>query len=90
MSASAQCPHSDVRWNLHHQAFHDATIHYLEITGSCHNCGLAVTFRGLPLGMTPAHPTMAIDGSEVRLPFMLGDEEPAGKLIGVVGSVSAT
>jgi hypothetical protein len=89
MSGSTQCPHSDIGWHLSHVAFHDATIHYLEIKGVCNVCEAAVTFRGLPFGMTPAHPTMAVDGSEVTLPFMLGDEEPAGNVIGFVGSVAA-
>ena len=40
----------------------------------------------MPFGCTPAHPTMAIDGSDANLPFMVGDEEFDGKAIGFVGT----
>jgi len=86
MSASAQCPHSQVHWHLHHQAFEEATIRYLEVTGVCELCGETATFRGMPVGMSPHQPTMAADGGEARLPFMFGDEEPTGNLISVIGS----
>lgn len=90
MSASSQCPHSDLHINVHHQAFGDCSIHYLEIRAHCKICDRPVVFRGCPLGMTPAHPTMALDGSEVRLPFLVGDDELTGKGIGFVGTTTLT
>lgn len=80
-----QCPHSNVHWSIHHQGFHDSNIHYLEIKGVCAICDKKLIFRGCPLGMTPQHPTMALDGSEIRLPFMAEGEEYDGKSIGFVG-----
>lgn len=85
MSASTQCPHSDLHFEIHHQGFDDSSIHYLEIKASCKTCGKRMIFRGAPFGLTPAHPTMAIDGSEMRLPFLGEGEELTGKVIGFVG-----
>lgn len=74
-----------MHWNLHHQGFHDSNLHYLEITGRCNTCGKAAEFRGIPLGLSPQHPTMAIDGSEIRFPWFGEGEEPNGPMIGFVG-----
>ncbi|MCW5758269.1 MAG: hypothetical protein KIS90_00680 [Phenylobacterium sp.] len=75
MSGSAQCPHTDVHLDL--------------IVGRCKICDAPMRFRGAPLGMTPAHPTMALDGSEIRLPFLFGDEDYDGKASGFVGTVTS-
>jgi len=85
MSASSQCHHPDLHFDLHHQGFHDTNIHYLEIKARCTVCGVPMKFRGCPLGVTPAHPTMALDGSEIRVPFTGENEEYDGKSIGFVG-----
>jgi len=82
MSGSTQCPHSEVHFNLKVVNLADSNIHYLEITGRCKVCDKALAFRGCPFGVTPAHPTMAIDGSEITIPFLCEDEEPSGKLLG--------
>ena len=83
---SGQCPHPDVHINLNHQMMGDSNVHYLEITAHCNVCNAQMAFRGLPFGVSPNHPTMAIDGSEVILPFTGVGEEPAGSLISVTGS----
>lgn len=88
MSASAQCPHSDVHCHFNLATFEDTNIRYLEVTGRCNVCQAPMRFRGAPLGVTPAHPTMALDGSEVRLPMMFGDEEYDGKAAGFVGGAT--
>ena len=80
-----ECPHSDIHWRIHHQAFHDCNLHYLEIKGRCELCDKPLIFRGAPLGMTPKHPTMSLGGEEIRLPFLAEGEEPKGKIIDFVG-----
>lgn len=85
MSGSTQCPHSDLHFHLHNQGFHDTNVHYLEVKATCKICNKPMIFRGCPLGLTPAHPTMSLDGTEIRLPFLGEDEEPGGNLISVVG-----
>jgi hypothetical protein len=85
MSASTQCPHSDLHIDIHNQGFVDSNLHYLEIKMRCKTCDKPMVFRGCPLGLTPQHPTMALDGTEIRLPFLGEDEEPAGNLVGFVG-----
>ncbi len=82
---SAQCPHPDVHIELNHQMMADSNVHYLEVKVRCRICEAPMAFRGLPFGVSPHHPTMAIDGSEITLPFLGAGEEPAGKLIGFVG-----
>jgi hypothetical protein len=84
-----QCPHSDMHFNVHHQAFHDSNLHYLEITGKCRICGKAAEFRGMPIGLSPAQPTMGADGLEIRIPWFGEDEEPRGPMISaLVGQVA--
>lgn len=83
--ARKNCIHDDLDIQLHHQAFDDSNIHYLEIKVVCKSCGKPMIFRGCPLGMTPAHPTMALGGEEIRIPFLGEGEELAGNAIGFVG-----
>jgi hypothetical protein len=85
MSTEAQCPHSDVHWNLHHAGFSDTNIHYLEVSGQCQICSKKLCFRGMPFGMSPNQPTMALDGSEVRLPFLAEGEDYDGKGMSFTG-----
>lgn len=85
MSASSQCPHTDFAFCINVSRFEDTNIKYAEITGRCTLCDKPATFRGMLFGCTPAHPTMAIDGSNASLPFMVGDEEYDGKSMGFVG-----
>ncbi|MBX3482523.1 hypothetical protein [Phenylobacterium sp.] len=89
MSGSAQCPHTDVHFDLNVARFGDTNVGYLEIVGRCKICDAPMRFRGAPLGVTPAHPTMALDGSEIRLPFLFGDEEYDGKCVGFVVGVAS-
>ncbi|MES1993174.1 MAG: hypothetical protein V4457_06110 [Pseudomonadota bacterium] len=77
-----ECGHSDVHWHIHHQAFSDSNMHYLEISGRCKICETLMIFRGVPIGMTPAHPTRSVGGDEIRLPFLGAGEEPKGNLVG--------
>lgn len=85
MSASTQCPHNDVHYNLNLQSFGNTNIRYLEIHGHCKICNEPICFRGMPLGVNPGAPTMSVDGGEVRLPLMFGQEEYDGKAMGFVG-----
>ena len=85
MSGSQQCPHSDVHFDLEHICLKDSSIHYLQIKGRCKICSKTIEFRGLPFGVTPAHPTMAVDGSEIVIPFLGEGEELTGQKIGFVG-----
>jgi len=87
MSGSAQCPRSDLHFDIHHAGFSDCSIHYLEIKARCKICDKRMVFQGLPLGMTPHHPTGALDGGEARLPFLGEGEELTGKVIGFTGRV---
>lgn len=86
MSATTKCPHTDVHFNIHHQGFTDSNVNYLEITAICNICQIPMVFRGnMPLGVTPAHPTVSLDGREIRLPFLGEGEKPEGKIIGLTG-----
>lgn len=85
MSASSRCPHSDVHFNLNHVCLGDTNVHYVELKGECKICGKGIRFRGAPFGLTPTHPTMAVDGSEIVIPFLGDGEEPEGTLIGFTG-----
>lgn len=80
-----QCPHLEFAFNIRVARMEDTNIKYAEVTGRCVNCDGIARFRGMHLGCTPAHPTMALDGSEANLPFVVGDEEYDGKAMGFVG-----
>lgn len=82
MAASSQCPHSDLHIEVNNASFGDTNLHYLEIRATCRICSKRIAFRGAPNGMSPEFPTMAPDGSEVRLPFLADGEELIGRPIG--------
>ena len=82
MTASQQCPHSHVFFQVGVAHIEGSPLRYAEITGRCEICGVSARFRGLPLGLGPNTATMAPDGSEARLPLTFGDEEPTGKELG--------
>lgn len=86
-SDSAQCPHPDVHIDLNHQMMGDSNIHYLEVKVRCQVCNAPMIFRGMPFGVSPDRPTMAVDGTEVILPFLGEGEKPAGKMIGFIGGM---
>ncbi|MBS7545668.1 hypothetical protein [Ancylobacter oerskovii] len=86
MSASSRCPHNDVDFNLNLASFGDTNLRYLEMTGRCKLCGAGIRFRG-PVGMGPDCAGIALDGSEVRIPLLFGDEELEGRPIGYSVSV---
>lgn len=81
MSASTQCPHSDLHLNINNAGFGDTNLHYLEITARCKICGKRAAFRG-PMGMMPDQPAVAPDGSEIRVPFIFEGEQLTGKPMG--------
>lgn len=83
--ASSQCPHSDLDIRLNHVNFEDSNVHYLEVQATCKICGKPMAFRGMPIGVSPARPTMDPGGLEVRLPFLAEGEDIVGKAIGAVG-----
>lgn len=89
MSASNQCHHPDLHFDLNHVNLADSSVHYLEIKARCKVCERPMVFRGLPLGLSPNQPTGELGGYEARLPMIGEDEEPSGNLIGFVGSVSS-
>lgn len=83
--SEGQCPHLEFSFHIRVARIADTNIKYAEVTGHCVNCNGIARFRGMNFGCTPEHPTMAIDGSEANLPFMVGEEEYDGKAIGFVG-----
>lgn len=88
MSASTQCPHSDTHLHLNMATFGNTNIRYLEIKGSCKICGEPIRFRG-PMGLSPNQPTTSLDGEEVSLPLMFGEEEYDGNATGYSVRVGA-
>lgn len=78
---SAQCPHSDLHFNLNNAAFGNTNLHYLEISAKCTICNIEMVFRG-PTGMSPEFPACSLDGKEIRLPFLGDGETLIGKPIG--------
>ncbi|HEX5264429.1 MAG TPA: hypothetical protein VFW13_12930 [Phenylobacterium sp.] len=83
MSASAQCPHGSIEFNLNVVGFGDTNIRYLEIRGRCKGCDATIRFQG-PHGLSPEQPTVSsVLGDEASLPFMFGDEEYDRKAVGV-------
>lgn len=84
--SEGQCPHLEFAFNIRVARMEDTNIKYAEVAGRCLNCDGIARFRGMHFGCTPAHPTMAIDGSDANLPFLVGDEEYDGKAMGFVGS----
>lgn len=86
--SEGECPHLEYQFDVRVARMEDTNIKYAEVSGRCLNCGDAARFRGMHIGCTPAHPTMALDGSEANLPFTVGDEEYDGKAIGFVGRQS--
>jgi hypothetical protein len=87
VSGSTQCPHLEFEFCVAVARFEDTNIKYAEVTGLCKNCAGEVIFRGMPLGVSPVHPTMALGGDEARLPFLIGEEEYDGKALGFTGSL---
>lgn len=82
MSASTQCHHPDLHFDLHHVHLLDSNVHYLDIKARCTVCGARMLFQGCPMGVTPKHPTMSLDGGEIHLPMFGEGEQPTGKQIG--------
>jgi len=82
MAGDEACPHEDLDITVNNQGFSDTNVHYLEIRATCKICQQAMRFRGMPYGVSPHHPTMSIDGVEVRLPFLPDGEQLSGKVIG--------
>ncbi len=87
MNASTQCPHSDLHFDLNHVGLADTNVHYLEIKARCKICEKPMVFRGLPLGLTPYHPTGEVGGFEARLPFLAEGEELSGNIVGFTGKL---
>ncbi|MFW2344003.1 MAG: hypothetical protein ACN4EU_01775 [Brevundimonas mediterranea] len=87
MSGSAQCPHVDVHYHLNLASFGNTNVRYLEIKGQCLTCDAPIRFRA-PLGLSSDHPTVSLDGAEVSLPLMFGDETYDGKASGYTLTVS--
>jgi len=86
--ASSQCPHTEIDLDLNNAGFGDTNLHYLEITGRCKLCDKALRFRGR-MGMGPNEPGISIDGSEIRIPFLVEGEELTGDPIGFSVKIGA-
>lgn len=84
MSASTQCPHSDVHFHLNQAVSGDTPLRTLEISGHCKICNAPMHFRSDVVGSLPTRPTASPDGTEARLPFVFGDEHATGKEVGFV------
>ncbi len=79
MSASAQCPHMQFQAAVNVARIEDTGMKVAEIQIRCSHCGMPAQFRGVPLGVSPDHPTASIDGEEVRLPFLCEGDVYTGK-----------
>ncbi|CAN7301881.1 hypothetical protein LJR231_001540 [Phyllobacterium sp. LjRoot231] len=75
MSASTQCPHPDFQFQVNVANIEDDTIKMVDITGHCTICGKAAVFRGVPLGVSWHHPTVSVDGQELRVPMVVDGDE---------------
>jgi hypothetical protein len=81
---AADAPHKcaeQTSWHLNLQHFGNTNMKYLEVTGACRACGRKAQFRG-PMGVSSAHPTVAVDGSEAVFPFLFDGETYDGKALG--------
>jgi hypothetical protein len=87
MSASTQCPHSDVHFELNLASFGDTNIRYLEVKGRCKVCDEIARFRG-PMGVSPDQATVSLFGDEASLPLMFGAEEYDGQATSLQVSVA--
>lgn len=81
MNATSQCHHPDVHIHVNHHRSGDSNTQYLEITARCTVCDVAMAFQGCPFGLSPWQPTMAPDGSEIRIPMRGAGEKPEGSQI---------
>jgi hypothetical protein len=77
-----RCKHDHFRFQVKVVHLSDSNVKYLEIHGDCVQCGALASFQGLPLGVSPFHPTGSIDGREAMVPFLAAGEEPSGALVG--------
>lgn len=82
MSASAQCPHPDVHFNLNHHRSGDSNTHYVELTCKCSLCDIDMIFPCPAVGMSPAHPSASVDNKELRIPMRGEGEDPCGAQTG--------
>lgn len=71
----------NIDFHINVQQFGDTNLKYLEVAGACRLCGRTLAFRG-PAGISPAHPTVAIDGGEAVLPCLFDGETYDGKAAG--------
>lgn len=78
MSASSQCPHSDINFDINHVHMTDSNIASVQITAQCKICGVAMRLdRGLPWGANSRHPTHASDTEGgILIPMIANGEEP--------------
>lgn len=81
MSATSQCHHPHVHINVNHHRSGDSNTQFLEITCRCTVCDVPMHFHGCEWGHSPWKPTMAPDGSEIRIPMRGAGEEPSGSQI---------
>ncbi len=83
------CLHKDLHYHINNAGFGDTNLHYLEIGGFCNECRKKISFIGAEIGVNPKSPAMSIDGSEIRLPFLMEGEtiigEPRGFKVSIRG-----
>jgi hypothetical protein len=51
-----------------------SNLYYTELTMRCSTCGTPMAFRG-PLGLSPDHPTVSLDGLQATIPAVPDGEE---------------
>jgi hypothetical protein len=74
MTATAQCPHSDLHITLNHRCREDTNLHYFDISAFCKICGRIMDFREEPFSVPPdGIPTVAL-----AVPFIAAGERLRG------------
>ncbi len=79
MSASTQCPHSDLQFDVHHTGMVDSNVGSVTVKATCNICGARMRLsRGLPMGASSLGPTIEpdTDGLGIMFPVIAEGEEP--------------
>ncbi len=78
-SASTQCPHSDVAFDLNYNHMADSNVHSLEVKAKCNICGVKMNLgRGLAMGASSLFSTRAFDGNlGILIPVLAEGETPS-------------
>ena len=77
-----KCPHFNFAADVKVARIEDTGLKYAELTVRCSDCGKPAVFRGLPVGLSPDHPTASFGDEEVNLPFLCEGDDYNGQGIG--------